>query len=90
MLAAVVVLLDSAASAVAAALLVPGVPPVPVPHESRLPALAPLVAVQLPPALRVPVLVQAPPGRLLHLLFSRLPQVVGESEVPPHLRCQSF
>src|SRR5688572_25789132 len=93
MLAAVVVLLASAASAaaVAAALLVPGVPPVPVPREPQLPARAPQVRAQLPPALRVLVLAQAPPGPPLHLLFSPLPQVVVESEVPVRLQGrQSF
>ena len=65
MLAAVVVLLGSADSAAAAVLLVPAVlvpvVPVPVPHEPQLPALAPPVLVQLPPALRVLVLAQAAP-----------------------------
>ena len=65
--------------------------PVPVPHEPQLPALAPQVPVQLPPALRVLVLAQAPPGPLLHLLSSPLPQVVVESEVPVRLQGrQSF
>ena len=96
MLAAVVVLLDSVDSAAAAVLLVPAVlllpaAPVPVPHEPRLPALAPQVPVQLPPALRVVVLAQAPPGPLLRLLFLPLPQVVVESEVPVRLQGrQSF
>ena len=92
MLAAVVVLLDSvhSAAAVAAALLVPVVP-VPVPHEPQLPVLVPQVSVQLPPALRVLVLAQAPPGLLLHRLSLPLPQGVVESEVPAHLRGrQSF
>ena len=104
MWAAAVVLLDSVDSAaVAAALLVPVVPPVPVvllvpavplvpvPHEPQLPALAPRAPVQLPPALRVLVLPQAPPGPLLHLLSLPLPQVVVESEVPVRLQGrQSF
>ena len=86
MLAAVVVLLGSAAAAV----LVPVVP-VPVPHEPQLPALAPPVPVQLPQALRVLVLAQAPPGPLLPLLSLPLPQVVVESEVPVRLQGrQSF
>ena len=89
-MAAVVVLLDSAASA-AAALLVPVLPvpvvPLPVPHEPELPALAPPVLVQVPPGLRVlvqvlVVLAQVPPQPLLlHLLSMPLPQVVVESEV---------
>ena len=79
MLAAVVVLLDSVDSA-AAAVLVPLVPPVPVQHEAELPALAPRVLVQVPPE-----------PLLLPLLSLPLPQVVVESEVPPHLRGrQSF
>src|SRR5688572_28246261 len=94
MLAAVVVLLGSAASAAAVvllavllapALLVPVVP-VPVPHEPQLPALAAQVPVQLPPALRVLLLAQAPPGPLLHRLSLRLPRVAVESEVPAHLQ----
>ena len=55
MLAAVVVLLDSVDSA-AAAVLVPVVAPVPVPHEAELPVL-----VQVPPGLEVLVLAQVPP-----------------------------
>ena len=77
-MAAVVVLLDSAVSA-AAAVLGPVVLPVPVPHEPELPALAP------------PLLVQLPPEPLLLHLCLLLPQVVVESEVPPHLQGrQSF
>src|SRR5688572_23917525 len=98
MLAAVVVLLgsvDSAAVAVLPAVFLPAVlllaALVSVPREPELPALAPQVAVQLPPALRVLVLAQAPPGPLLHLLSLPLPRVVVESEVPVRLRDrQSF
>ena len=80
----VAVLSGSVASAAAAALLVPVVP-VPVPHEPELPALAPPVLVQVHPGLGVLVVAQVPP------LSLPLPQVVGESEVPPHLRGrQSF
>ena len=76
---AVVVLSGSAASAAAAALLVPVVP-VLVRHEPELPALAPLVLVQLPPE-----------PLLLHQLCFPLPQVVVESEVPVRLQGrQSF
>ena len=95
MLAAAVVLLGSAAAAV----LVPVVP-APVPREAELPALAPpvphepelRVLVQVPPGLGVLVLAQVPPEAvLLHLLSLLLPQVVVESEVPPHLQGrQSF
>ena len=99
-MAAVVVLLDSAASA-AAALLVPVLPvrvvPLPVPHEPELPALPPPVLVQVPPGLRVlvqvlVVLAQVPPRPLLlHLLSMPLPQVVVESEVRArHQGRQSF
>ncbi len=73
MLAAVVVLLGSAASAAAAVLLVPVVP-VPVPHEPELPALAPVLAQVLA--------CRCPQSLLLHLLSLPLPQVVVESEVP--------
>ena len=81
MLAAVVVLLDSAA-----AVLVPVVP-VPVPHEAELPVL-----VQVPPGLGALVVAQVPPEAvLLHLWPLLLPQVVVESEVPLHLQGrQSF
>ena len=83
-MAAVVVLLGSAAAA--AAVLVPVVP-VPVPHEAELPVL-----VQVPPGLGGLVLAQVPPEAvLLHLLPLLLPQVVVESEVPLHLQGrQSF
>ena len=89
MLAAVVVLLGSAASAAAADRLVPAVrvavaallvPAVPVPHEPQLPVPVPQEP-QLPAlALRVP------PDLPLNLLSIPLPQVVVESEVPVHLQ----
>jgi hypothetical protein len=70
---------DSAAVLVPVVLLAPVVL-VPVPREPELLALAP------------PVPVRVPPDPLpLHLLSSRLPQVVVESEVRAHLRVrQSF
>ena len=68
-----------------------GGPPVPVPREPQLPALAPQVPVQLPPAPRVLVLARARPGPLLRRLSLPLPQVVVESEVRVHLQGrQSF
>ena len=99
-MAAAAALLDSAAAAglvpavlVAVVLvlvvLVP-VAPVPVPHEAELPVLAPRVPVQVHQG--VLVLAQVPPEPvLLHLLPSRLPRVVVESEGPLHLQGrQSF
>ena len=95
MLAAVVVLLGSAASVAAADRLVPAVPvvaaallvpvaPVPVPHEPQLPVPVPQEP-QLP-ALAPPVLLQVPPDLLLNLLSIPLPQAVVESEVPVRLQ----
>ena len=83
MLAAVVVLLGSAASVAAADRLVPALP-VPVPHEPQLPVPVPQEP-QLP-ALAPPVLLQVPPDLLLNLLSIPLPQAVVESEVPVHLQ----
>src|SRR5687768_7357074 len=49
------------------------------------------VPVPVPHEAELPVLVQVPPELLLHLLRLLLPQVVVESEVPPHLQGrQSF
>src|SRR5205814_6492839 len=90
MLAAVVVLLGSAASVAAADRLVPAVPvvvaalPLPVPHEPQLPVPVPQEP-QLP-ALAPPVLLQVPPDLLLNLLSIPLPQAGVESEVPVHLQ----
>src|SRR5947208_5933485 len=100
MLAAVLVLLGSAASVAAADRLVPAVPvvvaalPVPVPHEPQLPLPVPhepQLPVPVPqepqlPALAPPVLLQVPPDLLLNLLSIPLPQAVVESEVPVHLQ----
>jgi hypothetical protein len=69
-LAAVVVRLDSVASA-AAALLVP---------------VAPGLRVLVQALVLVHLLPLVPPGLLLHLLYLPLPQVVVESEVPRHLQ----
>ena len=99
MLAAVVVLSGSAASAAAADRRVPGVPvaaallepvgPVAVPHEPQLPVPVPQEP-QLP-VLAPPVLLQVAPDLLLNLLSIPLPQVAVESEVPVHLQGrQSF
>ena len=94
MLAAVVVLLGSAASAAAADRLAPAVPvaavllepvvPVAVRHEPQLPVRVP----QEPelPVLALPVLRRVPPDLLLSLLSIPLPQVVVESEALVRLR----
>src|SRR6185369_10439983 len=94
MLAAVVVLSGSAASAAVAGRRVPAVPvaaallepvvPVAVPHEPHLPVPVP----QEPelPVLALPVLLQAPPDLLPNRLSIPSPQVVVESEVPVHLQ----
>jgi hypothetical protein len=93
MLAAVEVLLGSAASVGAADRLVPAVPVVaaalpvpvvPVPHELQLPVQVPREPQLRAPAL--PVLRQVPPDLLLNLLSIPLPQAVVESEVPVHLQ----
>src|SRR5262252_6021952 len=93
MLAAVGVLLGSAASA-AADRLVPAVPVaaallelvvlVAVPHEPQLPVRVP----QEPelPVLALPVLLRVPPDLLRSLLSIPLPQAVVESEVPVRLQ----
>src|SRR5262245_36901217 len=91
MLAAVVVLLGSAASVAAADRLVPAdlllragllVPAVPVPHEPRLPVPAP----QEPQLPVLPALLEVPPDLLLNQSSIPSPQVVVESEVPLRLQ----
>ena len=101
MSAAAAVLSGSAASGVAVALLVQVAPPVAgaplvpvvpaaVPHGPQLPVQVPQELqrrVLAPPVL----LLEVPRDLLLNLLSIRLPQVVVESEVTPHLQGrQSF
>src|SRR5262245_21040093 len=92
MLAAVVVRLGSAASAVAVVLLVAVVLRVPaalrVPAVLRVVLLLPVPYEPEPqlPALAPPGPVQVPPEPLLNLLSLRLPQVAVESEVRVRLQ----
>src|SRR6185503_559542 len=87
MSAVAVALSGSAASAVAAVLLV-AVVPVAVPREPEAPALAQPLLVQVPPGLRVLLPAQAPPEPplLRNLSASPLPRVVVESEEPVRLQ----
>jgi hypothetical protein len=97
MLAAVVALSGSAASAAAAVLRVPvalraAVVPLAVPREPEVPVRVRALAVlaQAPPRLRLLLLAELRRDRLLNLSASPLPPVVAESEAPVRLQVRRW